>query len=68
MGDVVAAREASRTHQLIVDGATNGPTIAVPSYMNRADDHFGGSVTGTPSRQDIPLDINESLVVEFYAR
>jgi small subunit ribosomal protein S4 len=67
-GDVVAAREGSRRHQLVVAGATNGPTIAVPSYVTRADDHLGGSVTGLPTLQDIPLDINESLVVEFYAR
>jgi small subunit ribosomal protein S4 len=68
MRDVVAARERSRTHQTIAEGAVNGPTLAVPSYLTRADDHFGGSVSGTPTRQDIPMDINESLVVEFYAR
>jgi small subunit ribosomal protein S4 len=68
MRDVVAARERSRTHQTIADGAANGPTLALPSYLTRADDHLGGSITGTPSRQDIPMDINESLVVEFYAR
>jgi small subunit ribosomal protein S4 len=68
MGDVVSAREASRTHQTIREGATNGPSIAIPSYVTRAEDHFSGSMTGTPSRQDVPMDINESLVVEFYAR
>ena len=66
--DVVAAREASRTHQSVAAGATNGPTLALPSYLTRADDHFGGTVSGTPARPDVPLDINESLVVEFYAR
>jgi small subunit ribosomal protein S4 len=66
--DVVAAHERSRTHQSIAAGATNGPVLAVPSYLTRADDHLGGVITGTPSRQDVPLDINESLVVEFYAR
>jgi small subunit ribosomal protein S4 len=66
--DVVSAHERSRTHQSIVGGATNGPTLALPSYLTRADDHLGGSVSGMPSRQDVPLDINESLVVEFYAR
>jgi small subunit ribosomal protein S4 len=67
-GDVVAAHERSRDHQSISAGATNGPSIAVPTYLSRADDHIGGSVTGMPARQDIPLEINESLVVEFYAR
>ena len=68
IGDVVAAREGSRSHQSIAAGATNGPSLAVPSYITRADDHLGGAVTGMPARPDIPLDINESLVVEFYAR
>lgn len=67
-GDTIAAHEQSREHQSITAGATNGPTLAVPSYLSRADDHLGGAVSGMPSRQDVPLDINESLVVEFYAR
>jgi small subunit ribosomal protein S4 len=68
IGDVVAARERSREHQSIASGVTDGPSIAVPTYITRAEDRLGGSMTGTPSRQDIPLDINESLVVEFYAK
>ena len=67
-GDEVAARERSRTHPSVAEGATNGPTIAAPSYVRRSEDHFGGSITGTPTRQDVPIDLNESLVVEFYAR
>ena len=68
VGDQVAARERSRGHPLVVDGATNGPTLALPAYLQRADDHIGGAVTGLPRREDVPLDLEESLVVEFYAR
>lgn len=67
-GDVVSARERSRTHPLIVEGAVNGPSIALPSYLTRSEDGFGGTVAAMPSRQDVPIDLNESLVVEFYAR
>jgi small subunit ribosomal protein S4 len=67
-GDVISAREPSRTHQLIAEGAASGPSIALPSYLKRSEDGFGGTVVATPTRQDVPIDLNESLVVEFYAR
>jgi small subunit ribosomal protein S4 len=67
-GDTVAAHEKSRSHQTIVDGATNGPRIALPSYLRRADDGLGGTLVAAPEREDTPIDLNESLVVEFYAR
>jgi small subunit ribosomal protein S4 len=66
--DIVAAHEKSRTHQTIVDGVANGPTISLPSYLVRADDRLGGTFVAAPRREDVPIDLNESLVVEFYAR
>jgi small subunit ribosomal protein S4 len=68
VGDEITARERSREHPLIVEGANNGPTLALPTYLQRADDRIGGRVSGLPRREDVPLDLNESLVVEFYAR
>jgi small subunit ribosomal protein S4 len=67
-GDVIEARESSRAHPLVAEGAVNGPTLANPSYLERAADHFGGRVTGTPERAAVPMDLRESLIVEFYAR
>jgi small subunit ribosomal protein S4 len=67
-GDEVAVRERSRAMPLVADGAANAPTLATPAYLRRSTDHFGGTVIGSPRRGDTPIDLKESLVVEFYAR
>src|SRR5690606_27255649 len=66
-GDRVALAESSREGPL---GARAGepPALRIPGYLQRDENGFGGSVVGLPQRDDIPLDITESLVVEFYAR
>lgn len=68
VGDAVTVRERSREHPSVVEGATNGPTLTVPGYLERAADNFGGRMIGDPQRHDVPIDFRESLIVEFYAR
>ena len=67
-GDVIAMAERSRGHPLVREGVKRGPELALPSYLERAPDGLGGRVTGDPQRQDVPIDLRESLVIEFYAR
>jgi hypothetical protein len=52
----------------VIEAVANGPTIAVPSYLRRSDDRYGGTVIGDPRREDTAIDLQEALVVEFYAR
>jgi ribosomal protein S4 len=61
-------RDKSREHPSVVEGVTNGPTLTLPGYLERAADNVGGKMTGDPQRQDVPIDFRESLIVEFYAR
>jgi small subunit ribosomal protein S4 len=68
VGDVVSVRDKSREHPSVVEGVTNGPTLTLPGYLERAADNVGGKMTGDPQRQDVPIDFRESLIVEFYAR
>jgi small subunit ribosomal protein S4 len=67
-GDTIAVRDRSRGHPLVVEGAADGPTLAIPDYLERAADRLGGRVIGNPLRSDVPIDLKESLVVEYYAR
>lgn len=67
-GQRIEARPQSRNHPLIAEGAAHGPELALPSYLQRAEDGFGGMCKGVPERQDVPVDVDERLVVEFYAR
>jgi small subunit ribosomal protein S4 len=68
VGDVVTVREKSREHPSVAEGVTNGPTLALPGYLERAADNLGGKMTGDPRREDVPIEFRESLIVEFYAR
>jgi len=37
----------------------------VPAWLTRDDPNLEGRVTGLPTRKDVPLDVNEQLIVEF---
>lgn len=67
-GDVVSVREGSRRMPLVAEGVANGPSLAVPKYLGPAEDRIGGRVVSNPDRADVPVQVQESLVVEFYAR
>jgi small subunit ribosomal protein S4 len=63
-GDVVAVRERSRTLRAVADSVSNGPALAVPGHLRQSDDRYGGAMVAGPSRDDTPIDLQESLVVE----
>jgi small subunit ribosomal protein S4 len=67
-GQRIEVREKSRSHPLIAEGAAHGPGLTLPTYLERTDDGLGGTCTGLPDRQDIPVQVDERMVVEFYAR
>jgi ribosomal protein S4 len=50
-----------------VELAGRGPEIRLPSYLERSPD-FAGRVVADPRREDVPFEVKESAVVEFYAR
>jgi small subunit ribosomal protein S4 len=67
-GDDVRAHERAHGHPLVRQGVEQGPQLGLPSYLERAADRLGGRVVAEPTRMDSALDIDETLVVEFYAR
>lgn len=67
-GGVIEARPGSRGHPLIAEGAQHGPELRLPAYLERSPDGFGGRCITQPDRSDVPLEIVESLIIEFYAR
>lgn len=67
-GDVIAARAQSRTHPRIVEAVHDGPALPVPDWLERDPAGFGGRVVGAPDRRDMPIEVDEKLIVEYYAR
>ena len=67
-GDEVALSERAREIPGVVQSVDTGPQVALPGYLERGDDRFSGRVSGSVSRQDIPFIVDDTAIVEFYAR
>lgn len=67
-GDVVSMSDRGRGIAGVAQSVESGPQVAIPGYLERGSDAFTGRVTGTVSRQDIPFIVDETAIVEFYAR
>ncbi len=68
-GDVVAVREKSRK-QLRIQEAINvsRELDLIPAWVTVDFDKMTGEFKGRPDRDDLPPDINESLIVELYSK
>jgi small subunit ribosomal protein S4 len=67
-GDEVALSERGRNIPGVATSVENGPQVALPGYLERGADGFTGRVTGDVSRQDVPFLVDDTAIVEFYAR
>ncbi|AYE33845.1 30S ribosomal protein S4 [Clostridium septicum] len=66
-GDEISLREKSRKIPNFVEAAQTNKSNILP-YINKDLDNFKGSYTRLPQREEIPIQINENLIVEFYSR
>jgi small subunit ribosomal protein S4 len=68
-GERVELSARARSIPAIAEAARQGPEVRLPSYLARnPDDPLVGRVTGTAAREDIPVDVDATSIVEFYAR
>ncbi len=65
-GDVIQVREKSRKNPLILDNFQGSQGLGV-GYVERIDE-LGGKLLRIPSREEIPIDVNEILVIELYSK
>jgi len=64
-GQVIRVAEKSREVPMVKEGAENPPHV-VPPYLAR--DGFEARLTSMPEAKDIPVEIQETLIIEYYAR
>ena len=64
--DEITVREKSRKNPLIVSNFQETTGFGV-SYVERTGD-FAGKLIRVPSREEIPIDVNEILVIELYSK
>lgn len=68
-GDMISVRESSRNSTYFKDRAQlmqSGVTTPTWLTLNLADQ--SGAVVGVPAREDIAIELNEQLIVEYYSR
>ena len=68
VGDVVSLREKSRNLRIVEDQLVQGSGMGVPSYLEVDAPERKAKVTALPAREDVLLDVQERMVVEFYSR
>ena len=68
-GQRVAISDRGRRIPDVVAAVDRGPEIRLPAYLAlEPGDPFHGRVVGNPSRADVPFLVEETAIVEFYAR
>mgnify|MGYP000857337851 FL=1 len=67
VGSVISLREKSRGVEAYRASFLEGQGTPVP-YVARNPDDFSGTLVRLPERAEIPVEINDQMVVEYYAR
>lgn len=66
-GDVITLKEASRANPVFRGHFLDTGGFSVP-YLSVDKTGFAGTLSRLPLRDEIPVEVNDSLVVEFYSR
>ncbi|GAB4356255.1 MAG: 30S ribosomal protein S4 [Immundisolibacter sp.] len=66
-GDVVGVSEGSRKHPVILE-TLQSPSLSLPDYLDLNASNMTGTFRHPPERTDVPLEVAENFVVEYYSR
>ena len=67
-GDRIAVREGSRNQEPFKLARENLRSAQVPDWLTVDPEKLAGTVTDLPRREQMPQELNEQLVVEYYSR
>lgn len=65
-GQSIELKEKSAKNEMFKDNYQNAYLSSYP-YISK-DENFKGTLTRYPEREEVPIEINDQLVVEFYSR
>jgi small subunit ribosomal protein S4 len=66
--DVISVRNNETSRTVITNNLDNANTALIPSHLVLKKESLVALVNGLVDRQNIPLSVNELLVVEYYSR
>lgn len=67
VGDVVSLREKSRSNAMFKENFNQNAISQYP-YLTKDVNDFSGSLTRKPERNEVPIEVNDILVVEYYSK
>lgn len=67
VGDTVELREKSKKTQLFVDNFNTLASSPLP-YIAKDMDNLKATYVREPMREELPIEINEQLIVEYYSK
>lgn len=67
-GDVIEVREKSRKMQTILGALEGLERRGLPTWMEVDKNTFKATMKAEPIREEIPLPINEQLIIELYSK
>jgi small subunit ribosomal protein S4 len=67
-GDVIEVKEKSRKMPALQDAMESSAGVAAYSWLELDADNFKGTFVEIPARDQIPVNIDERLIVEFYSK
>ena len=67
VGDVISLKEKSRSNEHFRDCFLGHPAFNLP-YFERNEEEFSGKFIRLPERSEIPVQVNDQLVVEYYSK
>ena len=67
VGDVISLKEKSRKNELFKTNFLGHTAFNLP-YFERNEEDFSGKFTRLPERSEIPVEVNDQLVVEYYSK
>lgn len=66
-GDVISIKEKSRNLPPVMESMET-PSLEIPTYITLKKDTFEAQINASPERDDIPVQIQENLIVEHFSR
>ncbi len=67
-GEVVELKEKSKKLVIVEEGLARSPARPLLPYLEVDKENVKGKLTSVPERAQIPLEINEALIMEHYTR
>jgi small subunit ribosomal protein S4 len=68
IGDRIEVRESRRNRDYFKTAPETMRAALVPDWLSADPSKLSGTVLAEPAREQMPLEFNEQLVVEYYSR